>query len=126
MLRNSFMHLAVTAAVCAASLTCAVNVALSREPPQRAEPLHLSSPSEPQPSQLESGSLRITAAYSYTISAGQERAIRQLIEQMDLHDNVELEKANEPPLTTLLDLTRFLTSRGYKRSDGSPLIDLTF
>jgi hypothetical protein len=49
---------------------------------------------------------------------------------MDLHDelrkSIELEKANEPPLTTLLNLSRFLTSRGYKRADGSPLIDLTF
>ncbi len=130
MLRNLLMHLAVTAAVCAASLTCAVNVALSQEPPLRKEPPHLSISTEPPPVQLGSESPRITAAYSYTIGARQERAIRQLTEQMalrdDLQKSVQLEKANETPLTTLLNLSRFLTSRGYKPSVGSPLIDLTF
>lgn len=40
--------------------------------------------------------------------------------------SIELETLNQSQMTTVLELTRFLTSRGYKRADGKPLIDLTF
>jgi hypothetical protein len=85
---------------------------------------------EPEPLRIRGEPPRNTASFDYNLGARQDRVVRQLIQQMALHDelqkNIKLEKANESPLTTLLDLSRFLTSRGYKRADGSPLIDLTF
>jgi len=49
---------------------------------------------------------------------------------MDSRDEIkrtlELQTLHETPLTTFLNLSRFLTHKPYKRKDGSPLFDLTF
>jgi hypothetical protein len=72
---------------------------------------------------------QITASFEYNRSR-QERVIHELMNRMELHEHIqreaELKTVHESPLSTMLNLTRFLTSRGYKRADGSPLIDLTF
>jgi hypothetical protein len=125
------MHLAAATAVCMVLLSFASPAALSQQPAVRAaESLHLDLRHEPEPLQIRGESPRSTASFEYILGARQDRIVRQLMQQIDLHDelqkSIELEKANEAPLTTLLNLSRFLTSRGYKRADGSPLIDLTF
>jgi hypothetical protein len=68
---------------------------------------------------------RATASFECTRSQ-QERVIGEVIKRLELHDDikrqVELKTLNQSPLTTVLDLSRCLTSRGYKRADGSPLL----
>jgi hypothetical protein len=125
------MHLAAATAVCMVLLSFASHGALSQQPTARAvESLHSHLTYDSEPLQIRGESPRNTASFDYTLGTRQDRVVRQLTQQMDLHDelrkSIELEKANESPLTTLLNLSRFLTSKGYKRADGSPLIDLTF
>ena len=121
----------VAAAVCATSLSCTLAVALSQQPqPQAdADPLQLAVRADVATPQAKDERPLVTASFDYTRSH-QERVVRELIQRIDLHDNsqreVELKTLNESPLSTVLNLSRFLTSRGYKRADGSPLIDLTF
>ncbi len=119
----------VAAAVCATSLSCALAVALSQQPQVDADPLQLAVRADAATPQAKDEHPQVTASFDYTRSH-QERVVRELIQRIDLHDNsqreVELKTLNESPLSTVLNLSRFLTSRGYKRADGSPLIDLTF
>ena len=122
------MRLAGVAA-CAASLSCTLAVALSQQPPVDADPLQLAVRADAATPPAKDGHPQVTASFVYTRSH-QERVVRDLIKRIDLHDNIrreaELKTLNESPLLTVLNLSRFLTSRGYKRADGSPLIDLTF
>ena len=119
----------VAAAVCATSLGCTVAVALSQQPQADADPLQLAVRADAAPPPAKDQHPEVTASFVYTRSH-QERVVRDLIKRIDLHDNIrreaELKTLNESPLSTVLNLSRFLTSRGYKRADGSPLIDLTF
>ena len=119
----------VAAAVCATSLCCTVAVALSQQPQADADPLQLAVRADAATPQAIDQHPQVTASFVYTLSH-QERLVRDLIKRIDLHDNIrreaELKTLNESPLSTVLNLSRFLTSRGYKRADGSPLIDLTF
>jgi hypothetical protein len=119
----------VAVAFCATSLSCTLAVALSQQPPVDADPLQIAGRADAATPQAKDEHPQATASFEYTRSH-QERAVRELIERIDLHDNIqreiELKTLNESPLSTLLNLSRFLTSRGYKRADGSPLIDLTF
>jgi len=121
------MRLAAVA-VYATSLSCTLAVARSQQPQADADPLQLAVRADPAPRAKDEAPL-VTASFDYTRSH-QERVVRELIQRIDLHDNsqreVELKTLNESPLSTVLNLSRFLTSRGYKRADGSPLIDLTF
>jgi hypothetical protein len=119
----------VAAAVCATSLSCTLEVALSQQPQVAADPLQLAVRADAATPHAKDERPLVTASFDYTRSH-QERVVRELIERIDLHDKsqreVELRTLNESPLSTVLNLSRFLTSRGYKRADGSPLIDLTF
>lgn len=119
----------VAAAVCATSLFCTVAVALSQQPQVDANPLQLAVRADAATPKVKDEQPQITASFDYTRSH-QERVVRELIERIDLHaeiqKEVELKTLNESPLSTVLNLSRFLTSRGYKRADGSPLIDLSF
>jgi hypothetical protein len=119
----------IAAAVCAASLFCTLAVALSEQPQVVADPLQLAGRADAVTPQAKDEHSQLTASFEYTRSH-QERAVRELIKRIELHDNiqreVELKTLHESPLSTVLNLSRFLTSRGYKRADGSPLIDLTF
>lgn len=119
----------VAAAVCAASLCCTVAVALSQQPQADADPLQLAGRAHAATPQAKDQHPQVTASFEFTRSH-QERVVSELIKRIDLHEKiqreVELKTLNESPLSTVLNLSRFLTSRGYKRADGSPLIDLTF
>jgi hypothetical protein len=120
----------VAVAVYATSLCCTLAVALSQRPAVDADPLGLlpHAPDAPTPKPKEEHP-KVTASFDYTRSR-QEVVFREAIERLELQGSLqrelELKKLHESPLTTVLDLSRFLTSRGYKRADGSPLIDLTF
>jgi hypothetical protein len=116
--------------VCAASLSCTLTVALSQQAPADPDPLQLAVRTNAAATrQGKDDHPQIIDSFEYTRSH-QDRVVRELIAQIDLHDNiqraVELKTLNESPLSTALNLSRFLTSRGYKRADGSPLIDLSF
>jgi hypothetical protein len=116
--------------VCAASLSCTLTAALSQQAPADADPLQLAVRTNAAATrQGKDDHPQIIDSFEYTRSH-QDRVVRELIAQIDLHDNiqraVELKTLNESPLSTALNLSRFLTSRGYKRADGSPLIDLSF
>jgi hypothetical protein len=119
----------IAAAVCAASLFCTLAVALSKQPQVDADPLQLAGRADAVTPQAKDDHPQGTASFEYTLSH-EERAVRELIKRIDLQDRMqrefELKTLHESPLSTLLNLSRFLTSRGYKRADGSPLIDLTF
>jgi hypothetical protein len=73
--------------------------------------------------------VKVTASFSYRQDS-RERRISELVRSMELRADtqrsVDLKTLNQSPVTTVLELTRFLTSRAYKRADGKPLIDLTF
>ena len=73
--------------------------------------------------------IKVTASFSYGRDP-QEKRIRALVRSMELHAetqrSIDLKTLNQSQVTTVLELTRFLTSRAYKRADGKPLIDLTF
>lgn len=75
-------------------------------------------------------SLQVTASFSYTAHSAQQRTIRDIIERMDAHAEmqraVELKTLSQSQITTILELERFLSPKAYKRADGSPLLDLTF
>ena len=118
----------ISAAVCAISLCCTA-VALSQQPEVDADPLQLAVRAYSVTPQVKKDQPQSTALFEYTRSH-QARVVHDLIQRIDLQDNIrreaELKTLNENPLSTLLNLSRFLTSRGYKRADGSPLIDLTF
>ncbi len=119
----------VAAAVCATSLSCTLAVALSQQPQVDADPLQLAVRAAAATPQAKDEHPQVTASFEYTRSH-QERLVGELIKRIELHDisqrEVELKTLNESPISTVLNLSRFLTSRGYKRGDGSPLIDLTF
>lgn len=119
----------VAAAVCATSLSCTLAAALSQQPQVDADPLQLAVRAAAATPQAKDEHPQVTASFDYTRSH-QERVVSELIKRIELHDNhqreVELKTLNESPISTVLNLSRFLTSRGYKRADGSPLIDLTF
>ena len=70
-----------------------------------------------------------TASFSYRQDSG-DRRLSELVRSMEVRAetqrSVDLKTLNQSPVTTVLELTRFLTSRAYKRADGKPLIDLTF
>jgi hypothetical protein len=118
----------VRVAVCTALLCCTLTVGLSQQPPD-AEPLQLALRADAVVRQPKPEHPQVTASFEYTRSH-QERLIRQLVEQIQLHDelqrSLELKGLNQSPITTILDLERFLSPKAYKRADGSPLIDLTF
>jgi hypothetical protein len=119
----------VAAAVCATSLCCTVAAALSQQPQADADPPQLAGRADAATAQAKDQPPQVTASFEYTRSH-EARVVRELIQRIDLHDStrreVELKTLNESPILTVLNLSRFLTSRGYKRADGSPLIDLTF
>jgi hypothetical protein len=120
----------VAFAVCVASLSCTLTAALSQQVPADPDPLQLAVRTNAAAArQAKDDHPQIIDSFEYTRSH-QDRVVRELIAQIDLHDNiqraVELKTLNESPLSTALNLSRFLTSRGYKRADGSPLIDLSF
>jgi hypothetical protein len=118
-----------TVALCGTSLCCTVAVALSQKPQANLNPLALAVPADGAAPQAEDQHAQVTASFVY-IRSRQERVVRELITRIDLQQNIrreaELKTLHESPLSTVLNLSRFLTSRGYKRADGSPLIDLTF
>lgn len=129
--RSSRMRLAVAAAFCIASLPYFTQAGLSQDAPARAKALQPSSvKAAPSPPQVRGDAPQITGAFSFDRGFQQERTIRQLVDAMDLRDetrrSVELQTLNETPLSTVLNLSRFLHSEPYKRKDGSPLIDLSF
>ena len=67
---------------------------------------------------------RATASFECTRSQ-QERVIGEVIKALELHDDIKRHvelKTLQSPLTTVLDLSRCLTGRGYKRADRSPLL----
>ncbi len=72
---------------------------------------------------------KVTASFSYRQDS-RDRRISELVRSMEVRAetqrSVDLRTLNQSPVTTVLELTRFLTSRAYKRADGKPLIDLTF
>jgi hypothetical protein len=119
----------VAPAVCAASLSCTIAVALSQQPQKDADPLQLAVRADAPTPRAKDEHPRVPNSFEYTPSH-QDRVVAELVRRIELHDSIqreaELKTLHESPLTTVLDLTRFLTSRGYKRKDGSPLIDLTF
>jgi hypothetical protein len=123
------MRLAVVA-VSVTSLSCALSAALAQQPRVEANSLTLTVHAEPGTPEVRDRIPEITASFSYTPQSHQELVVRQLVRQMELRDelqrSVDLKTSNESPLSTVLNLSRFLTSRGYKRADGSPLIDLSF
>jgi hypothetical protein len=125
---SRFMRL-VAAAVCATSLFCATGVALSQQPQKDADPLELAARADGPTPRSKDEHPRVPNSFEYTPSH-QDRVVAELVRRIELHNSIqreaELKTLHESPLTTVLDLTRFLTSRGYKRADGSPLIDLTF
>jgi hypothetical protein len=118
----------VATAVCATSLCCTA-VALSQQRQMDANPLQLSLRPAAVTPQAQDQHAEVIASFVYTRSQ-QECVVRELIGRIDLQENIrreaELKTLHESPLSTGLNLSRFLTSRGYKRADGSPLIDLTF
>ena len=73
--------------------------------------------------------VKVTASFSYRQDS-RDRRISELVRSMEVRAetqrSVDLKTLNQSPVTTVLELTRFLTSRAYKRADGKPLIDLTF
>ena len=73
--------------------------------------------------------VKVTASFSYRQDS-RDRRISELVRSMEVRAetqrSVDLRTLNQSPVTTMLELTRFLTSRAYKRADGKPLIDLTF
>ena len=73
--------------------------------------------------------VKVTASFSYRQDS-RDRRISELVRSIEVSTetrrSIELRTLNQSPVTTVLELTRFLTSRGYKRADGKPLIDLTF
>jgi len=119
----------VAAAVCATSLSCALGRALAQHPHADEDPLQLAVRADAPTPQKKDERAQVTASFDYTRSQ-QERVVRESIGRLELQAKdqreLELKTLNQSPLTTVLDLSRFLTSRGYKRADGSPLIDLTF
>jgi hypothetical protein len=119
----------VAVAVCATSLSCTLSVALSQQAPVDADPLQLAVRADAATPRAKDAHPQVTASFEYSRSH-RELVVRELIRRIDLHNNlqreVELKTLNESPLSTVLNLSRFLTSRGYKRADGSPLIDLSF
>ena len=118
-----------TVALCGTSLCCTVAVALSQKPQENVNPLQLAVRSDAVTPQALDQHAQVITSFVYTRSH-QERVVRELITRIDLQENIrreaELKTLHESPLSTVLNLSRFLTSRGYKRADGSPLIDLTF
>jgi hypothetical protein len=112
-----------------ATLLCCTAVALSQQPEVDADPLQLAVRARILTPEMKKEHPQSTALFEYTRSH-QARVVRDLIQRIDLQESTrreaELKTLNESPLSTLLNLSRFLTSRGYKRADGSPLIDLTF
>ena len=119
----------VAAAVCATSLWCTVPVALSQQSQAGADPLQLAVRANAATPQAKDQHPQVANSFEFTRSR-QALVVRELIERIELHEKsqreVELKTLNESPLSTVLNLSRFLTSKGYKRADGSPLIDLTF
>jgi hypothetical protein len=119
----------VAVAIWATSLSCTGAVALSQQSAMDANPLQLAVRLDPATPQAKDQQPQVTASFEFTRSR-QELVVRELIERIELHDKIQreidLKTLNESPLSTVLNLSRFLTSRGYKRADGSPLIDLTF
>jgi hypothetical protein len=119
----------VAVAVCATSLSWTLAVALSQQPQADTDPLQLAVRADAATPRVKDEQPQATASFEYTRSQ-QERVVGELVRRIELHDNiqrgVELEALNESSITTVLNLSRFLTSRGYKRADGSPLFDLTF
>ena len=119
----------VAVAVCAASLSRTLAVALSQQVSVDADPLQLAVRADAVVPRPREAHPQVTASFEYSRSH-QERAIRELVGRMELHDelqrSVELKTLNQSPITTILDLERFLSPKGYKRADGSPILDLTF
>ena len=73
--------------------------------------------------------VKVTASFSYR-QASRDRRISEFVRSMEVRAetqrSVYLRTLNQSPVMPVLELTRFLTSRAYKRADGKPLIDLTF
>ena len=115
--------------VCTALLCCRFTVALSQQLPADADPLQLALRNDGAARQAKVEHPQVTASFEYTRSR-QERVIRQLLEQVEVHEalqrSLELKTLNQSPITTILELERFLSPKAYKRADGSPLLDLTF
>ncbi len=119
----------VAVAVCAASLSCTLAVAFSQQAPVDADPLNLAMRADAVTPQPKEEHPQVTGSFEYTRSH-QERVIRELVGQIELRNelqrSVELKTLNQSPITTILDLERFLSPKAYKRADGSPILDLTF
>ncbi len=72
---------------------------------------------------------KVTASFSYGRDSS-EKTINEIVRAMevraDTERSIDLKTLNQSPVTTMLEVTRFLTSAPYKRANGKPLIDLTF
>ncbi|MEY2499707.1 MAG: hypothetical protein QOI07_41 [Verrucomicrobiota bacterium] len=120
------MHLAVAAGLGIGLLSWVTPAALSQQASTSIEESSVSIKAAPSPAPA----LQITGSLDFTRSVQQQRAIRDLVDTMNVRDEskraLELQTLHEAPLTTFLNLSRFLTHKPYKRKDGSPLFDLTF
>jgi hypothetical protein len=120
------MRLAVAGGLVIGLLSWATPAALSQHASTSTEGSTVSIKAAPPPTPA----LQITGTLDFTRSVQQQRAIRELVETMNVRDEskraLELQTLHEAPLTTFLNLSRFLTHKPYKRKDGSPLFDLTF
>ena len=120
------MRLANSAVLCIGLLPLVTAAALA----QRAQTSSVSMKATPSPSPVIPEALKITGTFDFTRGLQQQRSIRELVDAMNLRDesrrSVELQMLHESPITTFLNLSRFLTHKPYKRKDGSPLFDFTF
>ena len=128
--RSSGVRSGVAAAFCIGLLPWVTPAALSQQSSTKAAVSRISLKADPSPTPVVPDALQITGTFDFTRSFQQQRSIRELVDAMDLRDEsrrtLELQTLNESPLTTVLNLSRFLTHAPYKRKDGSPLFDLTF
>ncbi|MEY2585426.1 MAG: hypothetical protein QOD80_1452 [Verrucomicrobiota bacterium] len=124
--RSSTMRLAVVAGLGIGLLSWVTPAALSQPASTSTEGSSASIKAAPPPAPA----LQMTGTLDFTRSVQQQRAIRELVDTMNVRDEsrraLELQTLHEAPLTTFLNLSRFLTHKPYKRKDGSPLFDLTF
>src|SRR6266576_6917937 len=119
--RSSAVRLKVAAGICIGLLPWLTPAALSQHASTSTEASSASIKAAPSPTPA----LQITGTFDFTRGFQQQRSIRELVDAMDSRDEskrtLELKTLHETPLTTFLNLSRFLTHKPYKRKDGSPL-----
>jgi hypothetical protein len=80
----------VAVAICAASLSCTVAVALSQQPAMDADPLQLAARREAPTPRSEDGRPRVPNSFEYTPSH-QDRVVAELVRRIELHDSIQKE-----------------------------------